>query len=365
MSSVSAWRQFVPGPVPVESHILAIGIQQLPYNRTDAFSEVSHEIQRGLQDLFQTDGSIALLTGSGTAAMEAAVINFLDSSDKALVVNGGTFGQRWLDLCKAHSVPSEEYSAHFGEDVDLAKLEGLLSTGQFSALLINAHETSTGHLYDIEAIGKLARRHDVLFVVDAISSICADPFAMDDWLVDVCILSSQKALALPPGLSFVAMNRRALAALEQRESRSLYFNLKDYLDNQRRGQSPYTPAIGLMLQLRQRLADIEKEGLQQLLSRHQRRAEHFRHAIKNLAFEILPSRSSNAMTALTCGKMDACEVAERLRTHYRILVAPSGGVLKSKLIRVAHMGAQEPADVELLIAALTEIDASSRRKREI
>ena len=289
--------------------------------------------------------------------MEAAVINFFDSSTKALVVNGGTFGQRWSDLCEAHSIPHGEMPVLPGEDLNLEQLDDLLSRGLHSALLINAHETSTGHLYDIEAIGKIARRHGVLFVVDAISSICADPFAMDAWNVDVCILSTQKALALPPGMSFVAMNKRALALLEGRTPGSLYFNLKDYLANQRRGQSPYTPAIGVMLQLRQRLADIREETLPVLVNRHCQRAGQFRKAIRHLSFDILPSRCSNAMTALTCGMMDAREVTERLWSHYHIVVASSGGGLKSTLIRIAHMGAQESADVELLIEALTEIDA--------
>ena len=353
------WCQFVPGPVPIEPHLLEIGLQQLPYNRTEDFSEITHEILCGLKDLFQTDGSVALLTASGTGAMEAAVINFLDPSQKVIVVNGGTFGQRWSDLCSAHSIPHTELAVPTGAGVDLHELEKLLSTGRYSALLINAHETSTGQLYDIEAIGKLARRYHSLFIVDAISTICADSFFMDEWGVDVCILSSHKALALPPGLSFVAMNQRALALLKGRKAAGFYFNLKDYLVNQQRGQSPYTPAIGVMLQLHQKLADIKVESRPAMIERHRNRAQHFRTAITDLSFEVLPTRCSNAMTALTCGSMDAGAVAERLQNHYRIIVARSGGELKSTLIRISHMGAQNPADLEVLITALTEIDATS------
>ena len=352
------WKVFVPGPVPIEDHLLALGNKQLPYNRTEAFSEITHEVHSGLLRLFQTDGAVALLTASGTGAMEAAVINFLDLSTRALVVNGGTFGQRWGELCAAHSIPLEELSVPPGTDIDLGQLGRALSRGGFSALLINAHETSTGHLYDIEAIGKIARQHGVLFLVDAISSICADPFAMDAWGVDVCILSSQKALALPPGLSFVAMSRRALAILEKRAPKGLYFNLKDYLANQLRGQSPYTPAIGLMLQLHRRLADIQRQTLPALIEQHRQRAGHFRDAILGLDFTVLPSRCSNAMTALLCEGMDACEVVERLRDHFGIIVAPGAGALKSRAIRIAHMGAQRPADVAVLVEALADISVT-------
>ncbi|MGK0188978.1 MAG: aspartate aminotransferase-like enzyme [Verrucomicrobiales bacterium] len=346
---------FVPGPVPIEPHLRAIGEQQPPYNRTNPFSETTHEILSGLKYLFQTEGDVALLTGSGTAAMEASILNFLCPSDNALVINGGTFGKRWCDLCEVHSIPYEKEPVQLGEDVDLVRLESLLSSGRFSTLLINAHETSTGHLYDIQAVGSLARQHGVFLVVDAISSICADHFYMDAWNVDVAILSSQKALALPPGLSFVAMNERAIARLERSKPKTLYFNLRDYLDNQRRGQLPYTPAIGLMLQLHQRLLDIQKETLQEVVEAHRLRASYFRTAIEHLEFNSLPVRPSNAMTALTCATMDASNVVTELQNQYQMVVAPSGGVLKSKVIRIAHMGAQDHDDLRRLAAAFGEI----------
>ena len=285
-------RLFTPGPVSIEEHIRAIGENQPPYNRTEEFSEFTHELLDGLKYVFQTEGSVTLLTGSGTSAMEASVLNFLDARDKALVINGGTFGQRWCDLCDVHSISYDEIKVPLGADVDLSQLSDLLLDNQYTALLVNAHETSTGHLFDIQAIGRIARRHRVLFIVDAISTICADQFSMDDWYVDVAILSSHKALALPPGLSFVAMNERATARLVKGPPKSLYFNLNDYLANQQRGQLPYTPAIGLMVQLHQRLKDIRQETLPALVLRHEQRAESFRHAIKDLAFEVLPLRSS-------------------------------------------------------------------------
>ena len=351
------WRQFVPGPVPISPHLLAIGAQQLPYNRTEAFSTITHEILTGLKMLFGTESQVAILTGSGTAAMEAAVLNFISSEGRALVINGGTFGQRWADLCITLGTPHDELPVELGADLDLALLEATLADGNYSALLINAHETSIGHLYDIEAIGAIARHHDVLFIVDAISSVCADAFEMDNWGVDAAILSSHKALALPPGLSFVAMSEKAVLLLtsNQTQPKSLYFDLKNYLDNQKRGQLPYTPAIGIMLQLHKRLSDIHEQSLAALISQHKERAEHFRDAIQDMPFDILPARSSNAITALSCRDRDATEIATKLRDLYHLIVATSGGDLKSKLIRISHMGHQDPADVRHLISALGEI----------
>ena len=349
---------FTPGPVPVARHLRAIAEGQPLYNRTREYSKITREILSGLQGIFQTQGSVALLTASGTGAMEAAVLNFLGASDHVLVINGGTFGQRWCDLCDVHSIAYTEYRLPYGADVDLSHLSKLLASHPITALLVNAHETSTGQLYDIEAIGALTRERGIFYIVDAISTICADLFCMDAWQIDVAVLSSHKALALPPGLSFVAMSTGALKRLERGSARrTLYFDLKNYLDNQERGQMPYTPAIGLMMQLHQRLLDIQEQSLPALVSSHKHRAEAFRNAIADLPFRVLPSRSSDAMTALSCIDFDATTLVEALKVRHGILVAPSGGALKSKLIRISHMGAQDARDLRVLVPALKALSA--------
>jgi aspartate aminotransferase-like enzyme len=345
-------KLFTPGPVPIHEHILAIGATQPPYNRTSEFSQLTHEIVAGLKYVFQTSGQVALLTASGTLAMEATVLNFLTSSDRVIVINGGTFGQRWCDICRIHAIEFREIKLEAGVDLDLDQLRETCIGETYTALLINAHETSTGQLYDIQAIGKLAREFNLLFVVDAISTICADPFQMDDWNVDVGVLSSQKALALPPGLSFVAIGPRALARSIEIAPRTLYLNLQDYLSNQERGQLPYTPAIGLLLQLHQRLLDIQQHTLPMTVTDHALRASEFRQAMLDLPFSILPARQSNAMTALTCDDMDAVSVVQHLQTHCAIEVAPSGGALKHRLIRISHMGAQSSSDTQQMVSAL-------------
>ena len=341
--------------MPIAEHILAIGAKQPPYNRTDAFSHLTHEILAGLKYVFQTNEEVALITGSGTLAMEAAVLNFLTPADNVIVVNGGTFGQRWGDLCRIHAIPYREIKLIAGADLNLDLLRGICGDEKHTALLINAHETSTGQLYDIQAIGKIACDFGLLYIVDAISSICADPFQMDDWGVDVAILSSQKAMALPPGLSFVAIGARALVRLQGVAPKTLYLNLQDYLSNQKRGQLPYTPAIGLLLQLHQRLLDIQQHTLPEIIAHHARCSADFRQAITDLPFSTLPTRQSNAMTALICEDMDALNVVHQLQIHHEIEVAPSGGALKNKLIRISHMGVQNSSDNDFVIAALANV----------
>ncbi len=358
---VVAKKLFTPGPVPIEEHILAKGAEQLPYNRTQDFSRLTQEILQGLGYVFQTNGSIAILTSSGTAAMEASVLGFLDDTDHVLIVNGGTFGQRWCDLCSLHAISHTQLNLVAGEDIYLDQLSETLSSGNYTAVLINAHETSTGQLYDLQSIGRVTKQLGLLFIVDGVSTICADPFFMDEWHVDVAILSSQKALALPPGLAFVAMNERALTRHKEITPKSLYFNLQKYLKNQERGQLPYTPAVGILMQLHQRLLDIEQCTLEEIIHQHKNRADYFRKSVTSLPFSVLPSRQSNAMTAIFCKDQNAFEIVQQLRDHCDIEVAPSGGGLKNRIFRVSHMGAQNEADADLLIQALCEITGNLTR----
>jgi len=344
--------------VPIPAHLRALGSQQPPYCRTREFSQLTYEILDGLGYVFQTAGSVMILTGSGTAAMETVVLNFLGPDDKALVINAGTFGQRWCDLCEVHGISYESLGLEAGADLDLDHLAAALSQTQgVTVLFVTAHETSSGALFDIQAIGRMAHDLGVLLIVDAISTICADRFLMDDWHVDIAVLSSQKGLALPPGLAFIAMGERALARLESIQPRTLYLDVKQYLSNQERGQLPFTPAIGLLVQLHQRLLDIKNMTLDHLVQQHQEKASDFREALKTLPFGTLPSRPSNAMTTVTCGDLDAYEIVQALRTEHAIEVAPNGGDLKHRVFRVSHMGEHGPEDFSALIRALEQITA--------
>jgi len=257
----NSFTLYTPGPTKIHKHILELGSCQLPYNRTEKFSEFTNDIIKGLKYVFQTKGDVVILTASGTAAMEASVINFLNENDRVLIINGGTFGQRWVDLCQRYEINYEEIIVKPGETVSLTVLTDKLKSTQFTTLMINAHETSTGVLYNIEKIGQITHKENIFFIVDAISTICADPFFMDNWNVDVALLSSQKALALPPGLSFIAMNEQAKEKMADCEVKSLYFDLKDYLKNQKRGQMPYTPAIGIFFVFHRRLKRLFIESV--------------------------------------------------------------------------------------------------------
>lgn len=351
---------FAVGPVQMDEEIRAIGAEGVPYFRTPEFSAIMKENERLMKQFTGApeDARAVFLTGSGTAAMEAAVMNLFTERDRVLVVNGGSFGARFAKICEIHEVPHEEIQLESGRALraeDLAPYEGKGFTG----FLVNVHETSTGVLYDMELISDFCRRNQLILAVDAVSSFLADPFRMERWGVDLVLTGSQKALALPPGLSILVLGARAIARVQETAVRSMYFDLRDYLKNGERGQTPFTPAVGVLLQLHKRLTMIEEKGLAAEQARIRCQAEDFRSKIKDLPFEIVSNSLSAALTPLHPTGVDkegkavsAHRIFEILKDEYGIWICPNGGALA---------GLAVDADNRLVLASdITRIDRQVR-----
>jgi len=342
---------FTPGPVKMSEEIMEIGAKQTPYFRNCKFSDVTFACEKGLLEMVNApEGSkVIFLTASGTAGMESVVMNLLNQDDNALVVHGGGFGGRFVEICKVHNIPHHDFKV---SNTNLHDIETLAPKEEFSSLIVNAHETSVGHLYDLDAMGAYAKSHDQLFIVDAISMLVTDPIDMQAQNIDVVIASSQKGLALPPGLTMVILAPRALEKVQ--DINSLYFNFKDYLRNGERGQTPYTPAVTIMLQLEARLAQIKRRGgVEQSIKRAKDIAEYFRESIKGLPLKEYTPYMPNAMTTLTPtdGK-SAMDIVNDLEERYKVMVCPNGGAERDIIFRVSHMGDMTRAYTDVLIDAL-------------
>ena len=295
------------------------------------------------------DSKVIFLTASGTAGMESAVMNLLNKNDHALVVNGGGFGQRFVDICATHAIPHTNFKV---KNTNLSDIERLAPNETYTALVVNAHETSVGHLYNLDAMGEYASKNNMLFIVDSISMLVTDPLDMQQSNIDVCIASSQKGLALPPGLTMVILAPNAISKLQN--INSLYFNFKDYLTNGERGQTPYTPAVTIMLQLEARLNQIKKRGgVAQSIAHAKEIAHYFRKNIKALPLKEYTPYMPNAMTTLTPsdGK-SAMDIVNALEENYKVMVCPNGGAERDRVFRVSHMGEMTKEYTDILINAL-------------
>ncbi len=350
---------FTVGPVMSSDGVRAIGAEQVPYFRTAEFSDTMKENERLIKQFAKStdDSRVVFITGSGTASMEAVVMNVFTPADKVLVVNGGSFGHRFVRLCEIHDIPHTEIKLETGtalEAEDLASYEGQGYTG----FLVNLHETSTGVLYDIRMISDFCRRNHLFLAVDSISSFLADPFDMKELGVNVMITGSQKALACPPGVSVIVLDAEAVGRVEANRVKSMYFDLKDALKNGERGQTPFTPAVGTLLQIHARLKEIERNGgVAGENERIKRLAEDFRSKIKGMPFTIVSRSMSNAVTPLHPLRASAYDIFLRLKDEYGIWVCPNGGELAEKIFRVGHLGALTPADNTVLVNALKDLQA--------
>lgn len=349
---------FTVGPVQSNEVVRKIGSEQVPYFRTEEFSNIMYENERLIKKFTNAsdDSRVVFITGSGTASMEATVINTLDSNDKVLIVNGGSFGSRFVKLCQIHDIDYTEIKLECGKKLTNTELEKYNNKG-YTAFLVNLHETSTGVLYDLELIHNFCKYNNLFLIVDAISAFLADEIDLQKYAVDVMITGSQKALACPPGISLVVLSNRALDRVNSIDSKCMYLDFKDALENAKRGQTPFTPAVSILLQINARLREIDENGgVNYQINKTAEIANDFRNKIKELPFEIVSQSLSNAVTPLHPLNVSAYDIFIRLKDEYKIWICPNGGELKDKILRVGHIGDLSIADNDKLIDALKEMN---------
>ena len=346
---------FTVGPVMSPSDVLQIAAESSPYFRTEEFSTVMLENERMMLELLQApvNSRCVFLTSSGTGAMESVVMNVLSSKDKIIVINGGCFGQRFVDLCILHRYLFTEVRCDFGKQLRREQLDGL---EDHTALLINMHETSTGLLYNMKMVADFCRENHILLIVDAISAFLADELNMTRVGAVAVLTGSQKALALHPGLSIVALSPTALNRVWENQEVCMYLSLKEALRNGERGQTPFTPAVSVLLQLHTRLNSILAPGGEaSLRQRIAVLASTFREGIQDLPLQLVPENPSNAVTALHPRQNNAREIVTRLKNDYGIWVCPNGGALADRVFRVGHIGEITDEDNQQLIDAMHEL----------
>lgn len=331
----------VLGPTEVEREILDIASEPLEYMRTEDYSQKWEQIFSGLKYVFQTKNPVVVFSSSGTGAMEAAVTNFLSANDSVLYINAGSFGKRWGDICQKHRINAIEIPFEFGLSPDINVIEKYLDkNSNVKAFFATLNETSSGALTDIKAIGNLLKKYpNILFIVDCVSGLLTDEFLTDEWGVDVAISASQKAFALPPGLGFMSVSQKALKYAEKANLRTFYFDIFDYVNNYKRNQTPFTPAVSLVNQLQKRLEKIRSEGLENFRARYREHTEYLRIGLEKLGFKCLAKNSANCVTAVMTNDFDASLIVKIMREKYNVEIAPSGGELKTKLFRIGNYGA--------------------------
>ena len=350
---------FTVGPVQSSDAVRAVGAEQVPYFRTAEFSDLMFENERLIKKFANATGDsrVVFITGSGSAGMETAIMNTLTSKDKAIVVNGGSFGYRFVELCELHGIPFDEIKLQPGKALKaehLAAYEGK----DYTAFIVNKHETSTGVHYDMQLISDFCKRNKLFLIVDCISTFLADPFDMAALGADVMITGSQKALACPPGISVMALSPKALDRIESTKCSCQYFDLKIALKNAERGQTPWTPAVSILRQINVRLKEIDANGgVDAEIKRTAGLADYFRSklVLLGLPFEITSESLSNAVTPLHPTTVSAYDIFLKIKDEYGMWICPNGGDMKDSVFRVGHIGFLTTSDYDKLLDAFVDL----------
>lgn len=345
-----------PGPTPVPTEALLAMAMPIIHHRSPDFLPVLDAAKKGLQWLYQTKNDVLIICSTGTGGMVGSVNNFFSPGDKALVINGGNFGERWTKICKAYGLAAEEIKVEWGYAVKPEDVEKALKKDpSIKGVFVQASETSTGVYHDIKALASIIKKYeDTILVVDAISALVAHDLKMDEWGIDVMIGGSQKGLMLPPGLAFVGVSEKAWRFADKAECPKFYFNFKKEREALYKNQTSFTSPVTLIIGLNECLKLLQQEGLENAFRRHERLAAATRAAVDAIGLEMFSKESpSNAVTAISApAGMDGQEIYKNLRVKYGITAAGGQGQAKGKIFRIAHLGYTDTFDVIIAIAGV-------------
>ena len=346
------------GPTPLPPAVSQVMAEPMLYHRAPAFIEVYARVLERLKQVFQTANEVQVFASSGSGAMESAVANLVRPGEPALVASCGKFGERWAELCDAYGAQTVHWETEWGRKVDPGELDRTLSEHEgVEVVFTTVSETSTGVVNDVKELTEVAHRHGALIAVDAVSAMGAIPIPQDLWGVDVVAAGSQKALMAPPGLGFASANDAALERAAAAPGRRYYFDWERTVTGQRKDppDSPFTPAVGLILALDVALGLIEQEGLEAVYERHRLLGRATREAARALDLDTLGEADENAnvVTAIALPEsIDGAKVPKLMRDRFGITIAGGQGHLKGRIARIAHCGYFGAFDIVVTIAAL-------------
>jgi len=348
----------IPGPTPVPERVLeALGRHPIGHRSKD-FQSIVKSTTENLQWLHQTKNEVLTITGSGTAAMEAGIINTLSKGDKVICGENGKFGQRWVKVAEEFGLEVIQINAEWGKPLEPEKFKNILENDlnkEIKAVILTHSETSTGVMNDLKTISQYIRNHKkALSIIDCVTSIGAYNVPTDEWELDVVASGSQKGYMIPPGLSFISMSSKAWKANELSNLPKFYLDLKSYKKSLLNNSNPFTPSVNLMFALDEALKMMKEEGLKNIFQKHERHKQAISEAAKKLNLKLFASEKSlsPSITAIETQSFDAESFRKSIQVKYGIQLAGGQDHLKGKIFRVGHLGYINDLDI---ISAITAI----------
>jgi len=349
----------IPGPTPVPEKVLqALGKHPIGHRSKD-FQKLVEITTKNLKWLHQTENDVLTITGSGTAAMEAGIINTLSKGDKVICGENGKFGERWVKVAKEFGLDVIKIEAEWGKPLNPEDFKRILEKDEqkeIKAVILTHSETSTGVINDLQTISSYIRNHKkALSIIDCVTSIGACNVPVDEWEIDIVASGSQKGYMIPPGLSFISMSKKAWEATDKSNLPKFYLNLKSYKKSLSNNSNPYTPAVNLVFALDESLKMMKDEGLEKIFNRHNKHKLAVTAAVKALNLKLFADEEnlSPSVTAIQIEDIDAEDFRKEIKDKYDILLAGGQDHLKGKIFRVGHLGYINDRDIISVITAIS------------
>lgn len=346
---------FTPGPVQLHPEVLKAAVSSFSYHRSSEFKEFHGKLISKLKQIFLTGSYLHILTASGTGAMEAAVLNFCRPGGNVLFLNQGRFGARWGNICRSFGLTADELPVNYGYAVDTELLKKT-DLSKYSAVFLTHSETSTATLTDISSISSYIRQNsDSLVIADAITSVCAIEFRMDDWGIDVAVSASQKGFMTQPGIALIAYSKRAYEKMIRNPMPRYYFDLRKEDESFKDKLTTWTPAVGLFYAIDKACDIVLEHGLENRWKNTHAMAEYFRTSCINEGLQLLSHNPADSLTAVKLpDNIPSGKLISNLKQNYDIQVANGQAELKDKIFRVSHMGDITIEDIKELMKIIID-----------
>jgi aspartate aminotransferase-like enzyme len=348
-------RLFTPGPTPVPETVMLRMAEPIIHHRNPEFGEVMKRVNTNLKYVFQTEQPVLTLACSGTGGVEATFVSLFSPGDTILSVNGGKFGERWVKMPRAFGLNVVEIKVPWGTAVQPDRLlDALKKSPDLKAVYLVHSETSTGTATDIREMAKLIRANSkALVCVDGITAVGAHEMRFDEWGIDVCVTGSQKGLMIPPGLAFVALSQRAIDMTQNSKLPKFYFDLRKALASYAKDDTPWTPAISLIIGVDLALDMIKNEGIENVWRRHERLAKALRAGITAVGLKLFSNSPSFAVTPVWLPEgIEWKAFNKTLKIDNGITIAGGQDEFAGKIFRVSHLGYYDELDMVTFMAAL-------------
>ena len=348
-------RLFTPGPTPVPETIMLKMAEPIIHHRHPEFKEILSRVNENLKYLFQTEQPVLTLASSGTGGVESTFVSLFSPGDTVIAVNGGKFGERWVKMPRTFGLNAVEIKTEWGKAPAAEQIVAALRAHANAKAVYLVHsETSTGTATDVKMLARVIRDNsDALVCVDGITAIGAHEFRFDEWGIDVCVTGSQKGLMIPPGLALVAVSSRAIGAMETSKLPKFYFDLRKALKAYEKNDTPWTPAISLIIGLDAALQMIRAEGVEKIWRRHERLATALRAGIEAIGLRLFSDSPSFAVTPVWVPDgIEWKKFNSILKGKYGITIAGGQEEFAGKIFRIAHLGYYDELDMITILSAL-------------